>query len=108
MAKITWLGEDGDNVAGPSFTTCFDRRFPKGEAVEIADPDMIRRASSNPFFSVEEGQPEEEHDDLKGLSIAELRNMAAASGIDYAGLSKSELRDAIRAHDEKPDVEDTN
>lgn len=96
MTKVTWLGEDGDGVAGPSFTTCFGMKFPKGEPVEIDDPDMVRRASGNPFFSVEDSQDD---DGLKGLTIAELRNMAAASGIDHAGMSKADLRDAIRAHD---------
>ena len=108
MAKVTWLGEDSDGIAGPSFTTCFDRKFPKGEAVELTDPDMIRRASGNPFFKVEEGPSSDDtdHDELKGLSIAELRNIADASGIDHSGLSKSELRDAIRAHDEKANEQD--
>lgn len=107
MARITWLGEDDGNVPGPSFTTCFDRKFPKGEAVEVTDKDIIARANRNPFFSVEAQAPDdgdEDHpDELKGLTIAELRNLADASGIDHNGLSKSELRDAIRAHDEKSD-----
>ncbi len=52
MAKVTWLGEDGDGVAGPSFTTCFGMKFPKGEAVEVSDKDTIRRAQRNRFFEV--------------------------------------------------------
>lgn len=52
MAKITWLGEDEAGVAGPSFTTCFDKKFPKGEAVEVTDKDIIARARKNPFFEV--------------------------------------------------------
>lgn len=52
MAKITWLGEDDLDVAGPSFTTCFDRKFPKGEAIEVADKDIIARARKNRFFEV--------------------------------------------------------
>lgn len=103
MTKVTWLGEDGDGVAGPSFTTCFGRKFPKGEAVELTDEDMIRRASTNPFFSVEgkenASEQDDDQDDLKSMTIAELRNLADASGIDHTGMSKSELRDAIRAHD---------
>lgn len=120
MTKITWLGEDGPGVAGPSFTTCFGRKFPKGEAIEMADPEAIKRAKGNPYFSVEAGEapkvqavaaeepPHEEpaEDDLKGLTIAELRNMADASGIDHHGLSKADLREAILAHDRKPDVQD--
>lgn len=52
MAKLTWLGEDGEDVAGPSFTTCFGMKFKKGEAVEVTDRDFIRRAQGNPFFEV--------------------------------------------------------
>lgn len=53
MAKLIWLGEDGPGVAGPSFTTAFGGiRFPKGEAVEVVDKDMIARARKNPFFDV--------------------------------------------------------
>lgn len=105
MAKITWLGEDAPDYAGPSFTTCFGKKFPKGEAVEVNDPDMVRRASGNPFFSVEEEAETEDvgaeasddgYDDMK---IAELRNLADASGINHDGMTKSELRDALRKAD---------
>jgi hypothetical protein len=48
MAKLTWLGEDEPGIAGPSFTTAFDRiKFPKGEAVEVTDKDIIARARKN-------------------------------------------------------------
>jgi hypothetical protein len=103
MAKVTWIGEDSEGVAGPSFTTCFGMKFPKGEAVEVTDRDMVRRAAGNPFFSVED---DGKLDELQGLSILELRNMASASGIDHTGMSKSDLRDAIRAHD--ANVQDAN
>jgi hypothetical protein len=52
MARITWLGEDGDGVAGPSYTTCFDLKFPKGQPVEVSDSDIIKRARKNRFFEV--------------------------------------------------------
>lgn len=52
MAKITWLGEDTAEYAGPSFTTAFDRKFPKGEPVEVTDKDVITRARRNQFFEV--------------------------------------------------------
>ena len=46
MAKVTWLGEDHlhrvvtpdgrtEELAGPSFTTAFGKKFPKGEVVEL-------------------------------------------------------------------------
>jgi len=52
MAKITWLGEDTQEYAGPSFTTCFDMKFPKGVPVEVTDKDTIARARRNKFFEV--------------------------------------------------------
>lgn len=52
MARVTWLGEDADGRAGPSFTTCFGMKFPKGEPVEVVDKDIIARARRNPFFEV--------------------------------------------------------
>lgn len=65
MAKITWLGEDEAGVAGPSFTTAFDRKFPKGETVEVTDKDIIARARKNPFFEVSgvPGRPRQEKSD---------------------------------------------
>lgn len=65
MAKLTWLGEDGPDVAGPSFTLAFDRKFPKGEAVEVTDKDIIARARKNPFFEVSgiPGRPPKEKTD---------------------------------------------
>lgn len=56
MAKITWLGEDRlhNGAAGPSFTTWRGTKFPKGEPVEVADEETLRKAKGNPFFEVEE------------------------------------------------------
>jgi hypothetical protein len=56
MAKITWLGEDDlhDGAAGPSFCIGFDGiKFPKGQPVEVTNPDFINRARKNQFFEVE-------------------------------------------------------
>lgn len=55
MAKLTWLGEDElhNGNPGPSFTTAFGGiKFPKGEAVEVTDRDIITRARKNQFFEV--------------------------------------------------------
>lgn len=76
MTKITWLGEDGDDVAGPSFTTCFDRRFNKGEAVDVDDKDTVERARKNPFFQVEGDDDPAGDDGLDDLSVAEPRERA--------------------------------
>lgn len=97
MTTLTWKGEDElhNGGAGPSFTTAFGGiKFPKGQAVEVTDPDMIRRAKGNRFFTVSEG--EDHSDDLDGMKIAELREMAEAAGIDHTGMSKAELRDALK------------
>lgn len=94
MAKITWLGEDSPEVAGPSFTTAFGGiRFPKGEPVEIVDKDMIRRARSNPFFEVSgvPGRPP---------AVKAVQNAALGMANQSAGQA-SQLT-------EKPDVEDPN
>jgi ribosomal protein L6P/L9E len=67
MAKITWKGEDDQHKtvtpegvtvesAGPSFTTCYNIKFPKGEAVEVTDPAIIAKAKNNSFFKVEDGE----------------------------------------------------
>lgn len=109
MAKITWLGEDGPGVAGPSFTTCYGGlKFPKGEAVEVSDPDIIKRASKNQYFAVEmDEEPQEDHeevelssdDSLDHMKVAELREMAEAKGIEHAGMSKADLREALKNAD---------
>lgn len=56
MAWVTWIGEDGadgPDIPGPSFTTWRGVKFPKGEPVEVNDPEMIRKALGNKFFAVE-------------------------------------------------------
>lgn len=67
MAKITWLGEDQDDVAGPSFTTCFDLKFRKGEPVEVKDAAIVKKAKNNPFFEVTggPGRPSEDKSDVQ-------------------------------------------
>ncbi len=62
MAKVIWVGEDTDDVPGPSFTTCYGGlKFPKGVPVEVTDEDAIRRARGNLNFKVlEEGKKQQE------------------------------------------------
>ncbi len=52
--KAMWLGGEGEA------DTCEWKGvvFKKGEAVELADPFMIRKAKTNPFFAVEGEKPE--------------------------------------------------
>ena len=61
MTKVIWLGEDTEDIAGPSFTTCYGLKFPKGDAVEVTDPDALRRAKGNLQFKVIEGKQEDSH-----------------------------------------------
>lgn len=100
MTKVTWLGEDDlhGGGAGPSFTTAFGGiKFPKGQPVEVADEAIVAKARNNQFFAVEGGEQDDSgSDDLKGLSIVELREMAEGRDIDHTGMSKSELRDALK------------
>ena len=56
MAKITWMGEDDlhNGAPGPSFTIGFDGiKFPKGQQVEVTNPDFINRARKNRYFEVD-------------------------------------------------------
>lgn len=105
MAKLTWIGEDDlhGGGAGPSFTTAFGGiKFPKGEPVEVEDAGFIAKARNNPYFEVSDKEAEEDaSDDLDTLKIADLRELAEAKDIDHTGMSKSELRDVLRAGDDQ-------
>jgi hypothetical protein len=57
LVKVTWLGEDTEEVSGPSFTIWKDTKFPKGVAVEVTDQDAVTRAKRSIFFKVEDGEP---------------------------------------------------
>jgi hypothetical protein len=63
MAKITWLGEDTETYAGPSFTVWNAITFPKDVAVDISDERMIGKARGNRFFKVTEGK--EKHHEVE-------------------------------------------
>lgn len=55
--RIAWKGEDTEEQAGPSFTFWNGMKFPKGQMVEISDPQMMRKAVNNQFFDVEDSEP---------------------------------------------------
>jgi predicted transposase YbfD/YdcC len=60
MTKITWLGEDTETHAGPSFVVWNGIRFAKDVAVDVSDEYMIRKAHGNRFFKVsKEASPNE-------------------------------------------------
>jgi hypothetical protein len=103
---ITWKGEDElhGGGAGPSFTTAMGGiKFEKGKPVEVKDKGFIARARKNPFFEVEgdegdetEAGPELSDDEIDGLTVAELRELADKHGIAHAGMNKAELREALK------------
>lgn len=102
MAKLTWIGEDElhNGGAGPSFTTAFGGiKFPKGEAVEVSDEAIVAKARNNQYFKVagdDAPAADDGSDDLDGLKVAELREMAEARGLDHDGMTKAELREALK------------
>jgi hypothetical protein len=63
MTKITWLGEDTETYAGPSFIVWKEIKFPKDVAVEVTDEYMIRKATAaGRFFKVTEDTKEAKHE----------------------------------------------
>lgn len=50
MAKLTYLGE---GIHPPPSIEWGGVAFPLGEAVEVDDPAMVKKASANPSFKVE-------------------------------------------------------
>lgn len=57
MPKVTWLGDEDENVKE---VTWFGKTYKKGEAVEIDDPRVLKKASGHPQFEVEGYSPEDE------------------------------------------------
>jgi hypothetical protein len=85
MTKVIWLGEDTEDVAGPSFTTCYGLKFPKDVEVEVADPDSVRRAKGNLYFKViEEMKQENSHGESQTQVQGEGKEEGAeAKDYDY-------------------------
>jgi hypothetical protein len=56
-AMVTWLGEDHlhEDGNGPRKNEWRGITFPKGEPVQVSDPQMIEKAKANPFYEVSEG-----------------------------------------------------
>lgn len=83
MAKLTWLGEDEDGTAGPSFTICFEMKFPKGEAVEVRYYSLVQTALGNRFFEVDDA---DDVDDAPGKP----RKVGRPSNADKAAAAEAE------------------
>lgn len=120
MAKIVWLGEPETDHEGPRHNVWNGITFPRGEEVEIDNPQMIAKARKNPFYSVDGevyvpdgAQPHPNapgqanagpvlpaKTDLSEMSVDELREEAARRGIDVTGMKKAEIRELLSADPE--------
>jgi hypothetical protein len=110
MTKVIWLGEDSTDVAGPSFTTCYGLKFPKGEAVELTDPDAIRRAKGNLNFKVEETKQENSHGESQTQDEDKIEDKGEAKEKDYRerekGTGYSPVKKKVRK--KKPPAQDAD
>ena|ERR1700744_5313038 len=92
MAKLTWLGEDGEHGAGPSFTMALGGiKFPKGEPVEVRTYVLVQKAMNNQFFKVDDA---DDVDDAPGKP----KKMGRPSNAD----KEAKAAEAAKA-DAKPD-----
>ena len=81
------LGGEGDEFPDQAYYAALDRRE---EPYTTASEENVSLSG-----------PEDAGDDLKGKSVAELRDIAKAEDVEgYSELRKAELRDAIRANRE--------
>ena len=74
MAKITWLGEDTELLPGPSYNMWGLIKFPKGQPVEVTNPEMIASAKQNQFYKVEETKPREKASEAQDQSQEQEEN----------------------------------
>jgi hypothetical protein len=61
-AKVTWKGEEGTDQEELQWG---GQKFKKGEAAEIKDPNMIKKAQGNQFFDVDVTEEDEEDEEDK-------------------------------------------
>ena len=97
MAKITWLGEDTELLPGPSYNMWGLIKFPKGQPVEVTNPEMIASARDNPFYKVEETKPREKVDEAqdKGEGTPQVTLKQAAQ----------ELKERLERKEQKKDYD---
>jgi hypothetical protein len=55
MAQVTFYGSDDGTEAAS--TTYLGVEFPRGEAVEISDPDLLAKLTGNPAFVIDLAAP---------------------------------------------------
>jgi hypothetical protein len=88
MVKITWLGEDSEEMPGPSYNTWNGIKFPKGQAVEVSDTYMIAKARKNQFFRVTEEE-----------TIMEAKEHEAETKIEGQGKIEAQAEVKKKEHD---------
>jgi hypothetical protein len=110
MAQLKWLGEDElhDGVAGPSFTTAFGGiKFPKGEAVEVQDEEIVAKARKNQYFAVSDNvEPASEADDGGAIGDPRWRQPWPAHPKGEAVEQPVKRKPGRPRKDETADVED--
>lgn len=119
MAKLIWLGEPDSEGEGPRHNTWNGITFPRGEEVEIDNPQMIAKARKNPFYSVDGevyvpdgAQPHPNatgqadtgpivppKTEISEMNVAELRAEAARRGLNVEDMSKAEIRELLMTDD---------
>jgi hypothetical protein len=114
MAKIAWLGEPTAEDDGPRQNIWNGITFPRGVEVDVTNTHMIAKARRNPSFSVDGevyvppgGNAQAGHQSgvpgpriadktqLSEMTVAELREQAAARNIDVTGMTKAEIREKL-------------
>ena len=59
MAKVTWLGEDTEEIPGPSYNMWNGVKFKKDHPVEVTDAHMLMKARVNRFYKVTDDEAQE-------------------------------------------------
>src|SRR5262245_45466095 len=101
--KVTWLGEDTDTEAGPSYCDWNGVRFHKGVPVEITGEKAIEKARGNRFFSVSD-QPKETIDGEKEEGVPRIEpQQTQKKPPDYPPVkSKKPKRKKVKKPQEQP------
>lgn len=94
MTTFVFSGDPKAKGKDPAVCEMYGISFPLGEPVDVADENTADRLRRHNHFT-EATEAIKSSDDLDGMKIADLREMADAKGIDHTGMSKSELRESL-------------
>lgn len=103
MAKFVFTGDPRQPGKDPKTCLSYGLTFVlNGDAVEAPNDDIAAKLRRHSHFTEETGDApkEPERDKYDGMLIADLRAAAEAKNIEHAGMSKAELREALRAADQ--------